>query len=89
MTETRKQSQESGPEPVSERLEQRPHQDRSAIGDVGGQVGHTLEGLVIRTPGRGELAWDAVLAAAAIFEAVSPPAAVAGVVVNRLIHAGR
>ena len=80
------QDQESGSERVSE---PRVNQQRSMIGDVGGQVGHTLEGVVTRTPNRGELAWDGVLAAAAIFEVVNPPAAVAGAVVNRLIHAAR
>ena len=77
------------PGPVSEELAGSPHQRRSMIGDVGGPVGHTLEGVVIGTPDRSELAWDAVLAAAAMFEAVSPAAAVAGIVVNRLIHAAR
>jgi hypothetical protein len=61
----------------------------SAIADVGGHVGHTLEATVTQPPGWQELAWDAVLVGGALVEAVSPPAAVAGAVVNRLIHAAR
>lgn len=73
---------------------------RSAIEDVGGQVGRTVEdagGHVGRTleaslterPTWPELAWDAMLVAATLAEALSPPAAIAGAALNRLIHAAR
>ena len=65
------------------------HQERSAIEDVGGHVGRTIEATFMRRPSWQELAWDAVLAGAALMETVSPPAAVAGAAVNRLIHAAR
>ena len=61
----------------------------SAIADVGGHVGRTLEAAVTRPPGWQELAWDAVLVGAAVVEAVSPPAAIASAAVNRLIHVAR
>jgi hypothetical protein len=63
--------------------------ERSADGDVGAQVGRTLEAAVTRPPGRQELTWNAVLAGAALVGLVSPPAAIVGVGVNRLIHAAR
>lgn len=63
--------------------------DRSVIGDVGGHVGHTLEASVTQPPGWQELAWNGVLVGAALVEAVSPPVAIAGAVLNRLIHAAR
>jgi hypothetical protein len=62
---------------------------RSVINDVGGRVGHTLEATVTDPPGWRELTWDAVLIGAALVEAVSPPAAIAGAALNRLIHAAR
>jgi hypothetical protein len=64
-------------------------QDRSMIGDVGGLVGHTLEGTITQRPDWPELAWDAVLVGATLVEVVTPPVAVAGAVLNRLIHAAR
>lgn len=57
--------------------------------DVGGRIRDTLEGSVTKMPDRKELAWDALLAGAAIFEAVSAPVAIAGMALNRLIHAAR
>ena len=60
-----------------------------AIGDVGGHVGRTLEATVTQPPRWQELAWDAVLVGAAVVEAVSPPIAIAGVALNRLIHSAR
>jgi hypothetical protein len=62
---------------------------QSRIGDVGGHVGHTLEATVTQRPGWQELAWDAVLVGATLVEAVSPPVAVAGIALNRLIHTAR
>ena len=61
----------------------------SAGGDVGAQVGRTLEAAVTRPPDRQELTWHAVLAGAALVGIVSPPAAIVGAGVNRLIHAAR
>ena len=65
------------------------HQEHSAIEDVGGHVGRTLEATLSQRPGWPEVAWDAVLVGAALMEAVSPPAAIAGAVLNRLLHAAR
>lgn len=64
-------------------------EERSVINDVGGRVGQTLEATVTRPPGWQELAWDAVLVGATVVEAVSPPVAIAGAALNRLIHAAR
>jgi hypothetical protein len=61
----------------------------SAIADVGGHVGRTVEAAVTQTPGWQELPWDGVLLGATLVEGVSPPAAIASAAVNRLIHAAR
>lgn len=58
---------------------------RSAVGDVG----RTLEATVTQPPSWRELAWDGVLVGAVVVEAVSPPVAIAGAALNRLIHAAR
>jgi hypothetical protein len=62
---------------------------RAVVSEVGGRVGRTLEASVTEPPSRPELIWDAVLVGATLVEAVSPPAAIAGVALNRLIHAAR
>jgi hypothetical protein len=75
-------------------------QARSLAEDVGGQVGQTveevgrhagrtLEASLTQRPSWPELAWDAMLVGATLAEAVSPPAAIAGAALNRLIHTAR
>ena len=62
---------------------------RSGIAEVGARVGQTLETSVTQPPGWQEIAWDAALLGATVVEAVSPPVAIAGMALNRVIHAVR
>jgi len=57
--------------------------------EIPGHIGGTIEGMVTEPPSRQEVWMDAALVAAGIAELVSPPVAIAGIALNRLVRAAR
>jgi hypothetical protein len=64
-------------------------QPRGVLGEASEHVGHTVQATVTEPPGRVEMALDAALLAAAVAEFVSPPVAIAGMALNRLVHVAK
>ena len=52
-------------------------------------VTQTIEATVTEPPCRQEMIWDVALLAAGALEAISPPAALVGIAVNRLVHVAK
>lgn len=68
---------------------QRKRQANGALKEASEHVTQTAEATVTEPPGRQELIWDAALLAAGALEAISPPAALVGIAVNRLVHVAK
>jgi hypothetical protein len=68
---------------------QRKQQTNGALKEASGRVTQTIEATVTEKPGRPEVIWDAALLAAGALEAISPPAALVGIAVNRLVHVAK
>jgi len=49
----------------------------------------TLDATVAEKPRMPEMAFDLALLEAGALEAISPPAAIAGIIVNRLVHVAK
>jgi len=64
-------------------------QGNGLLKDAPGHVVKTLDATVTEKPSRPEMAFDLALLAAGALEAISPPAAVAGIIVNRLVHVAK
>jgi len=64
-------------------------QPQGMLGGATGHVGHTMQATVTERPGRAEVAFDAALIAGGIMELVSPPVAIAGIALNRLVHVAK
>ena len=64
-------------------------QPRGALGGASEHVGHTVQATVTEPPSRAEMALDAALVAAAVAEYVSPPVAIVGMALNRLVHVAK
>jgi hypothetical protein len=62
---------------------------RGMLGGASEHVGHTVQATVTEPPTRAEVALDAALLAAAVAEIVSPPLAIAGMALNRLVHVAK
>ena len=57
--------------------------------EASGHVARTAEATVTEKPSRQEVIWDLALLGAGALEAISPPAALAGIAVNRLLHVAK
>lgn len=68
---------------------QRKQQTNGVLKDAAGHVGQTVEATVTEKPSRQELILDLTFLAAGALEAISPPAAVAGIAVNRLVRVAK
>jgi hypothetical protein len=68
---------------------QRKRQANGAPMEASDHVTRTVEATVTEPPSRQEVIWDAALLAAAALEAVSPPAALVGIAVNRVVHVAK
>jgi hypothetical protein len=68
---------------------QRKQQANGVLKEASGHVTQTIEATVTERPSRPELIWDLALLGAGALEAISPPAALAGIAVNRLLHAAK
>jgi hypothetical protein len=68
---------------------QRKRQANGALKEASDHVTRTVEATVTEPPSRQEVIWDAALLAAAALEAVSPPAALVGIAVNRVVHVAK
>jgi hypothetical protein len=68
---------------------QRKQQADGVLKEASDHVTHTIEASVTEKPSRQELIWDLALLGAGALEAISPPAALAGIAVNRLLHVAR
>ena len=68
---------------------QRKRQGDGVLKEASGHVAHTIEATVTEKPSRQEMILDLALLAAGALEAISPPAAVAGIAVNRLVHVAK
>jgi hypothetical protein len=64
-------------------------QPRGALDGASEHVGHTVQATVTERPSRAEMALDAAMLAAAVAEWVSPPVAIAGMALNRLVHVAK
>lgn len=68
---------------------QRKQQANGALKDASSHVARTVEATVTEKPSRQEVIWDAALLGAGVLEAISPPAALVGIAVNRLLHVAK
>ena len=68
---------------------QRKQRANGALKEASDHVTRTVEATVTEPPGRQELIWDAALLAAGALEAISPPVALVGIAVNRLVHVAK
>jgi hypothetical protein len=68
---------------------QRKQQTNGVLKDAAGHVAQTVEATVTAKPTRGEVVLDVALIAAGVLEAISPPAAVVGIAVNRLVRVAK
>jgi hypothetical protein len=68
---------------------QRNKRGNGVLREAPGRIVKTLDATVTEKPSRSEVVFDVALLAAGTLEAISPPAALAGVVVNRLIHVAK
>jgi predicted Zn-dependent protease len=68
---------------------QRKKQTNGVLKDAAGHVTQTAEATVTEKPSRGEVILDVALLAAGALEAISPPAAVVGIAVNRLVRVAK
>jgi hypothetical protein len=68
---------------------QRKQQGNGMLKEASGHVARTAEATVTEKPSRQEVIWDLALLGAGALEAISPPAALAGIAVNRLLHAAK
>ena len=62
---------------------------RNGIADVPRRVGRTVEATVTEPPNRAETALDVALIGAAVLELLSPPLALAGIALNRIVHVAK
>jgi hypothetical protein len=62
---------------------------RGVIDEASERVGQTMQASVTEPPGKPELALDAAMLAATVVGAVSPPVALAGMALNRLVHVAK
>jgi hypothetical protein len=60
-----------------------------ALKQASGRITRTVEASVTEKPSRQEVIVDAALLAAGALEAISPPAAVAVIALNRLVHVAK
>jgi hypothetical protein len=60
-----------------------------ALKDASGHVTRTVEATVTEKPSRQEVIWDAALLGGGALGAISPPAALVGIAVNRLLHVAK
>jgi len=68
---------------------QRKQQANGMLKEASGHVTHTAEATITEKPSRQEVIFDAALIAAGALEAISPPAALVGIAVNRLVHVAK
>ena len=68
---------------------QSKQQANGRLKEASDQVTHAIEASVTERPGRQEMVFDVALLAAGALEVISPPAALVGVLVNRLVHVTR
>jgi len=68
---------------------QRKKQGNGVLKEPSDHVTNTVEASVTEKPGRQEMIVDVALVAAWALEAISPPAALAGIAVNRLLHVAK
>ena len=68
---------------------QRKQQADGVLKEASDHVTHTIEASVTEKPSRQELIWDLALLGAGALGAISPPAAIAGIAVNRLLHVAK
>jgi hypothetical protein len=68
---------------------QRKKQPNGVLKEASDRVTHTVEAAVTEKPGRQEVILDVALLAAGALEAISPPVALAGIAVNRLLHVAK
>jgi hypothetical protein len=64
-------------------------QENGLLKDAPRHITKTLDATVTEKPSRPEMAFDLLLVTAAALEAISPPAAIAGMVLNRVVHAAK
>jgi hypothetical protein len=67
----------------------RKRQANGVLKEASDHVTQTVEATVTEKPSRQEVIWDVALVAAGAVEAISPPAALVGIAVNRLVHVAK
>jgi len=68
---------------------QRKQQGNGMLKEASGHVARTAEATVTEKPSRQEVIVDVALLAAGALEAISPPAAIVGIALNRLVHVAK
>jgi hypothetical protein len=68
---------------------QRKQQGDDMLKEASGYITQTVEATVTEKPSRQEVVFGMALLAAGALEAISPPAALAGIAVNRLVHVAK
>ena len=68
---------------------QRKQEANGVLKEASDHVTHTIEATVTEKPSRQEVIWDVALLGAGMLEAISPPAALVGIAVNRLLHVAK
>lgn len=64
-------------------------QGNGVLKEAPGRVTRAVEATVTEKPSRQEVIWDVALLGASTLEAISPPAALVGIAVNRLLHVAK
>lgn len=60
-----------------------------ALKQASDRITHTIEASVTEKPIRQEVILDVAIVAAGVLEVISPPAAIAGIALNRLVHVAK
>lgn len=68
---------------------QRKQQGNRVLKEASGHATYTAEATLTEMPSRQEVIWDVALLGAGALEAISPPAALLGIAVNRLLHVAK